>query len=196
MRRTKKFQLNRLQQDEVVKHLPFADMLAKQFANRNVDYEDLRQEAHLALCYAIMNYAHRNNATFMTFSSIYIDRCVKHFVKRYSRTQMLSIDDVITVDEDGEGLTAADLKVDPDHKKKVDAVEYRMIAEQLMKALSEEDRRIVRCAFEIEHVSQVRMRIWQRFGLSKAQYYARVKQAVHKMSLYAKKMNINQPFNI
>lgn len=221
MQNRKKYQLNPVQQKLVNDHLNYAMAYINRYKNRNADMDDLIQEAVLGLCDAAILYKNYFGATFETFATPHIHEKCSRFIKRYSRTQILSLGDdddvetqpdtfpsdkddvdtqVITTtslskyDEDEGNLSFEETLPDPDSMKSEKQLNYKLLVERLLSILNDRERKMVKCAYYIDHQSQIRLRVWQRFNLSKPRFYYIVNQSILKMAEYAQNNNIESPF--
>lgn len=71
---------HRLRDEVVLRHLALADAIARQYAGRGLDGDDLRQVARLALCKAARRYRPHRGASFAAFAAPTISGEVKrHF---------------------------------------------------------------------------------------------------------------------
>ncbi|MCQ2337733.1 MAG: hypothetical protein MJ001_02240 [Paludibacteraceae bacterium] len=183
--------------DMVMKHIGYADGIARRYSARaGIFAQDVIQEARLALCNAVLRYREGDEASLVTFATLYINGCVAKFIMRHclvsylSQSQrvfvrFVSLDGCVGGEDDScprSEMLDADYSGDEERREKV----MERVG-KIMECLTDGERELIRIRFWTTDSDDNVARQCERLGISKTYLYSRCDRILVKMACYARK---------
>ena len=138
----------------ITENMGLVYMVAKRFANRGTDLQDLTQIGVIGLIKAINTFNPTKKIKLATYASRCIENEILMYLRRNSKTKLeVSIDEPLNVDWDGNELLLSDiLGTDEDtiYKDLENEAERKILFRALNK-LSGREKMIVRMRFGLDH---------------------------------------------
>lgn len=152
--------------DEIItKYQALAYGIARQFRNKGVDWDDLKQESLIGLLKAQNNYDPEKGAEFSTYASYWIKKQLHLAVKQCSKTDYLSESQIAKLDYKQTETANKDLQLPTD----IPEIEKRILNLSFVQQLSlKEIAKLLN--LRVERVNQTRKKALRRLKLSFAHH--------------------------
>ena len=169
----------------ITENMGLVYMVAKRFANRGTDLQDLTQIGVIGLIKAINTFNPTKKIKLATYASRCIENEILMYLRRNSKTRMeVSIDEPLNVDWDGNELLLSDiLGTDDDviSRRLEDEVEIALLGKAISK-LTKREQMIIRLRFGLgnrEGMEKTQKEVADLLGISQS-YISRLEKRIMK----------------
>ena len=173
----------------ITENMGLVYMVAKRFANRGTDLQDLTQIGVIGLIKAINTFNPTKKIKLATYASRCIENEILMYLRRNSKTKLeVSIDEPLNVDWDGNELLLSDiLGTDEDtiYKDLENEAERKILFRALNK-LSGREKMIVRMRFGLDHPEGKEMtqkEVADQLGISQSYISRLEKKIMHRLRM-------------